>query len=776
MASDPLVARLQRALSPDYRVERELARGGMGIVFRAHDLMLDAPVAVKVIRPELATAHAAESFLREARSLARVRHPNIVAVYRAGEGEGLHYYVMELVEGQTLHERLEAGRLPRAQALKLGRDLLDGLEAVHEAGIVHRDVKPSNVFLHRGRALLADFGIARPSSEPVPRGRRTAAPQDGTPGYMAPEQLAGGAITPRTDLFAAGAVIYEAFTGRRLPPLAEGVSWEGVPRLVARVLERALKVHAQERWPDARSFRRALWNTRTRKYVRRTILLTVAGLVAGGSIAFLPVVWRPGAGPGGVAVAVPDFDFTGPPPQRWIADSLVHHVRWELRGHPDFHVTAGGRAFPWARPAVVVQGEVSMAGTEVRARLADRRATGGVGFAVSEVRAPMDQWRALVDSLTHGIVLAVWDSTSPLAASLPRRALPHTTLGLARFIEAERLVAAARWEPAYRAYLLAESTDSTCLVCSWRVNDVGRWLGKLPDSARARRYLAHLDYFPAPYASLVRAGHLPLVQRLDTLRGVTERFGDFFLGWFQSGDELFHRGPLAGHPRAEAITDFETAVRLRPDFGPAWEHLAWVLIAEGDSAGAARALDSLNRRHPAPDAYSLALRSLLDLGFAWRFLPHDAAEARTRRVLESPVARASPDLGAGPRLLPSFDAPRGAVAMGRLLEAGDSRALKRSGLIAQVLGSVAVGEPERARELARRLMDVSPEIDVALFAAELDGALALLDGESEPAETCRAYQAVVRHWGGTRVGATYGARADTARSRMRELGCRESRR
>src|SRR5918996_4703919 len=146
MASDPLLERLQRALSPDYRVERELARGGMGIVFRAHDLMLDAPVAVKVIRPELATAHAAESFLREARSLARVRHPNIVAVYRAGEGEGLLYYVMELVEGQTLHERLEAGQLPRAQALKLGRDLLDGLEAVHEAGDGDRDGKPSKGF------------------------------------------------------------------------------------------------------------------------------------------------------------------------------------------------------------------------------------------------------------------------------------------------------------------------------------------------------------------------------------------------------------------------------------------------------------------------------------------------------------------------------------------------------------------------------------------------------------------------------------------------------
>src|SRR5438552_11633953 len=153
MNPSPLLQRLQDALAPDYRIERELASGGMGVVFLARDVTLERPVAVKIIRPELATALAADSFLREARILAGLRHPNIVTVYRAGEAAGLFYYIMELVEGETLHDRLRRGPLGPADARKLGRDLLDGLEAVHAAGIVHRDIKPANVFLLGTRTL-----------------------------------------------------------------------------------------------------------------------------------------------------------------------------------------------------------------------------------------------------------------------------------------------------------------------------------------------------------------------------------------------------------------------------------------------------------------------------------------------------------------------------------------------------------------------------------------------------------------------------------------------
>ena len=157
---DPLLERLRRALAPEFVVERRVAAGGMGIVYRAREAGLDRPVAIKVLRPELATAVARERFLREARLLARLQHSNIVPVHRADERDGLSYYVMDFMEGQTLADRLAAGPLPVDKVLRLARDLVEALAAAHEAGIIHRDVKPQNIFFIGHRALLGDFGIA----------------------------------------------------------------------------------------------------------------------------------------------------------------------------------------------------------------------------------------------------------------------------------------------------------------------------------------------------------------------------------------------------------------------------------------------------------------------------------------------------------------------------------------------------------------------------------------------------------------------------------------
>jgi serine/threonine-protein kinase len=155
-----VLERLRVALAPDYELERELGGGGMGVVFLARDPALDRRVAIKVIRPELATARATERFLREAKLLAQLKHPNIMPVHRAGEAGGFAYYVMDYCEGETLEDRFARGPLSRGEAVRIGRDLLDGLDAVHRAGLIHRDVKPSNVFLVDRRAVLGDFGPA----------------------------------------------------------------------------------------------------------------------------------------------------------------------------------------------------------------------------------------------------------------------------------------------------------------------------------------------------------------------------------------------------------------------------------------------------------------------------------------------------------------------------------------------------------------------------------------------------------------------------------------
>src|SRR2546422_9084032 len=286
--------RLRAALAPEYELLPELGRGGMGTVHLARDVALDCLVAVKVLRPELWTAQSVKQFVDEARILANLRHPNIVPVHSVHEKDGLNFYVMDYLEGDTLQSHLEKhGRLSVDAARKVGRDLLAALGKAHRKGVIHRDVKPANVFLDEEGAVLTDFGIARRLSA----GEETD-PQvlQGTAAYMAPEQFAGVA-DERTDIYAAGMVIYEAFTARRWDKGAPAAGdWSGVPINLARVLRRALELSPGDRWPSATAFRRALWHTRGSKYQWRTIGLSAGALVAGAAGAtWLAPTWLPGA-------------------------------------------------------------------------------------------------------------------------------------------------------------------------------------------------------------------------------------------------------------------------------------------------------------------------------------------------------------------------------------------------------------------------------------------------------------------------------------------------
>ncbi len=237
-----LVERLRVALAPRYEVQAEIATGGMAVVFRAVDTALGRPVAVKVLRPDLATATAEERFQREARTLASFSHPNVVAVHDVGETDGISYYVMDLVEGETLAERLKRGPLDGRDSFRLGRGVLNGLERIHEAGVVHRDVKPSNIFLVGDRVLLADFGVAHLETAADDSLTSADGPSPGTPAYMAPEQTDGDPVGPATDLYALALVLYEAICGRRWPAglAPEAGDWRDIPLPARRALRRAL--------------------------------------------------------------------------------------------------------------------------------------------------------------------------------------------------------------------------------------------------------------------------------------------------------------------------------------------------------------------------------------------------------------------------------------------------------------------------------------------------------------------------------------------------------
>src|SRR5712691_7251535 len=210
-----LLARLRAGLADRYRVERELARGRTAVVFLAQYLRHDRSVAIKVLHPELAAAVGAERFLREIQLAARLQHPHIVALHDSGETDGLLYFVMPYVEGESLRDRLEREpQLPVPEALRVAGDVAQALTYAHALGVVHRDIKPENILLENGHALVADFGIARAISAAGSERLTETGIALGTPAYMSPEQGAeDGVVDGRSDLYALGCVAYEMLVG-----------------------------------------------------------------------------------------------------------------------------------------------------------------------------------------------------------------------------------------------------------------------------------------------------------------------------------------------------------------------------------------------------------------------------------------------------------------------------------------------------------------------------------------------------------------------------------
>src|SRR5436189_3404266 len=205
-----------------YEVIAPLGAGGMGEVWKARDTRLDRSVAIKVLPAEFAeNAQLKTRFEREAKTISQLNHPHIVTLYDVGD----NYLVMELLEGETLADKLAKGPLPLDQVLRYGIEIAEALEKAHKAGVVHRDLKPGNVMITKSGAKLLDFGLAKPTTGGVlsaltnlrteKRNLTEEGMLVGTFQYMAPEQLEGGEVDARTDIFALGAVLYEMATGKK---------------------------------------------------------------------------------------------------------------------------------------------------------------------------------------------------------------------------------------------------------------------------------------------------------------------------------------------------------------------------------------------------------------------------------------------------------------------------------------------------------------------------------------------------------------------------------
>lgn len=273
-----LEARLTEAFGGAYTLETEIGRGGMGVVYRAHDERLKRTVAIKVLPPELAYRRDIRArFVREAETAARLSHPNIVPIHSVGEANDLVYFVMGYVDGESLGLRLKRrGQLSIEEARRIMRETSDALAAAHQQGVVHRDVKPDNILLEgtRGRVMVTDFGIAKALSAEGGTLTDTGI-AIGTPAFMSPEQAAGErVIDGRSDLYSLGVVAFQMLTGDlpfqapnvpgllmkqiSTPPTPVDQLRPDTPRDLALTVMRCLEKDPEDRWPTADALRRAL--------------------------------------------------------------------------------------------------------------------------------------------------------------------------------------------------------------------------------------------------------------------------------------------------------------------------------------------------------------------------------------------------------------------------------------------------------------------------------------------------------------------------------------
>lgn len=299
------VVKVGDVIGGTFRIESELGRGGMGVVYRATDLTLDRQVALKIMMaerwPAEARPHLFEVFDREARATAKLSHPSIVSLYHTGDDNGLLYLVLELLRGESLQARIERSMPSPAEAADIVEQILRGLAHAHEQGILHRDLKPQNVFVcEDGRVRLLDFGLASLQDRAAAKAA-AAMSKGGTPSYMAPEQWLGGPQDERTDVWAVGMILYRMLSHASIVPpssveaLRDGLSVGDIDPGLAEVITRATHYEAADRFSSAREMLAALREAIGRSIVsvpskpvsvprrnsrRRTIFLGAAAALA----------------------------------------------------------------------------------------------------------------------------------------------------------------------------------------------------------------------------------------------------------------------------------------------------------------------------------------------------------------------------------------------------------------------------------------------------------------------------------------------------------------
>src|SRR3989454_4194759 len=434
----------------------------MATVYLARDLKHGRPVAIKVLRPEIAAALGPERFLREIEVAARLTHPHILPLHDSGEAARFLYYVMPYIESESLRDRLEReGQLPLEEALRITREVASALSYAHGHDVVHRDIKPENILLSGGEAVVADFGIARAITQAGgTRLTETGIPV-GTPAYMSPEQASGGGpIDGRSDVYSLACVLYEMLAGEPpyTGPSAQVVIAkrftdpvpsvrrlrETIPPAVDAAITKALAKAPVDRFATAAQFAEALTPSVARpvrlRLTARRVLAAGAVTAAVAALVLTVLHWRAGAGPtlDPNLIAVAPFEVLDPKLELW-REGLVDILSRNLDGGgPLRGVSPTGVLHRWTGRADAMStaelgrrtgARVALFGTLERAgpdslRLATALLHAGTGRILAEVdgREGGDRVDRLADSATYGVLRA-------LGHARPAGALPAGPLG-----------------------------------------------------------------------------------------------------------------------------------------------------------------------------------------------------------------------------------------------------------------------------------------------------------------------------------------------------------
>ena len=626
-----------------YAIEREIGRGGMAVVYLARDLRHDAPVAVKVLSPELAERVGPERFSREIRITASLQHPNILSVFDSGEANGLPFCVMPYVEGETLDARIRReGPLPIEEALLIASEIADGLAYAHAQGFVHRDVKPSNILLSHGHARLADFGIARAIDAAGHDRLTTAGLAVGTASYMSPEQASGQSVDGRSDIYSLGCVLYEMLAGA--PPFT-GASPRAilarhltdplpsvrtvrttVPPALETALVKAMAKLPADRFTDATEFRKAIRqvDTASVQSVPSTrfagVWLAAAAVVIAGlaitlgrraldradkldpnRIMVFPLVVSEGfPGPPSVGEDVATMigntlDGTGP--LRWIDGwaRLEPERRQDIRGLSDAEARALART---QRCGFYVTGRVIRLNADsAQISLTLYSVRDGSESERSSAAAPIDEaWKGVraVNSLLPRLipgatrdVMAEWENRPPLA--------------IANFLLGEAAFRRIQPDEALERYRTAVAADSTFAFAALRGAQAASWSHRNSEAAALIETAARQP-LPPRYAAFARGYRAYLEGRADSaiasFRSALAIDPEMAVAWLQLGETWTHLLPEAGTPDDSALVAFREAVRLDPAAINPLFHIIEILVRRGESEAAAPLLDRLLEAGP----------------------------------------------------------------------------------------------------------------------------------------------------------------------------------